>query len=414
MGYVLTGKQRFLERDRQALADTARRIDVLHLATRDSPEDQKRVDAIRRAVQRWVEVLERTIRLRDLQGFEVARDVITEARDRRVLNEVRQLVGAFEMKEHRLLYQRMKETRASLTWGIVSFATATVLALVNLVAIYLLARHDIAERQRTEQELRRAKELAETASRSKSAFLANMSHELRTPLNAIIGYSEMLREEDPALSPAEYRADLAKIQAAGKHLLVMINDVLDLSKIEAGKLEVLPETFAIADLVQSAVTTIRPLADKGGNRLVVECPCDLGVMWSDQAKVRQALLNLLSNAAKFTANGTITVSALRERSGVDWVVFRVADNGIGITAEQLGRLFEPFVQADSSTTRKYGGTGLGLAITRRLCRLLGGDVTVASTPGQGSTFTLRLPAELPDELLEPEERLTLPLGEAAL
>jgi signal transduction histidine kinase len=405
MGYVLTGKQRYLERDRQALADTARRIGVLRQATRDNPEDQTRVDAIHRAVQRWVEVLERTIRLRDLQGFEAARDAIMEARDRRVLNEVRQLVGAFEMKEHRLLYRRMEQTRASLTWGIVSFATATVLALANLVAIYLLARHDIADRHRTEQELRRAKELAEAASRSKSAFLANMSHELRTPLNAIIGYSEMLGEEDPALTPAEHRADLAKIQAAGKHLLVMINDVLDLSKIEAGKLDVLPETLAIADVVQSAVTTIRPLVDKSGDRLVVECPHDLGVMWSDQAKVRQALLNLLSNAAKFTANGTITVSALRERgegAGADWVLFRVADDGIGITADQLGRLFEPFAQADSSTTRKYGGTGLGLAITRRLCRLLGGDVSVVSTPGQGSTFTIRLPAELPEDLLEPE------------
>jgi signal transduction histidine kinase len=229
-----------------------------------------------------------------------------------------------------------------------------------------------------------------------------MSHELRTPLNAIIGYSEMLSEEDPALNPADYRADLAKIHAAGKHLLVLINDVLDLSKIEAGKIDVLPETFAIADLVQSALHTIRPLADKSGDRLVVQCPSDLGVMWSDQAKVRQALLNLLSNATKFTTNGTITVSVERESgAGAGWVVFRVADDGIGISAEQLGRLFEPFTQADSSTTRKYGGTGLGLSITRRLCRLLGGDVTVTSAPGRGSTFTVRLPAELPEACLEP-------------
>jgi signal transduction histidine kinase len=151
------------------------------------------------------------------------------------------------------------------------------------------------------------------------------------------------------------------------------------------------------------VTTIRPLADKNGDRLVVQCPRDLGTMWSDPAKVRQALLNLLSNATKFTANGTITVSVERQGGdGTGWVLFRVADDGIGITAEQLPRLFEPFTQADSSTTRKYGGTGLGLSITRRLCRLLGGDVTVASTPGEGSTFTLRLPAELPDGHLEPE------------
>jgi signal transduction histidine kinase len=407
MGYVLTGQQRFLERDRQGLADAARRIDQLRRSTRDSPDDQKRVAELQRGVERWVEALQQIIRLRDLQGFEAARDAIMQGRTRQMRHEVRQLVGAFETEERALLYRRMAETRTSLTWGMVSFATATVLALLNLVALYVLARRDIDERHRTEQELRQAKDLAEAASRSKSAFLANMSHELRTPLNAIIGYSEMLSEEDPALDPADYRADLAKIQSAGKHLLSMINSVLDLSKIEAGKLDVFPETFAIAELVQSVVTTIQPLADKSGDRLVVQCPNDLGVMWSDQAKVRQALLNLLSNATKFTTNGTITVGVEREGGeATGWVLFRVADDGIGITADQLARLFEPFTQADSSTTRKYGGTGLGLTITRRLCRLLGGEASVASVPGRGSTFTLRLPAELPDGDLQPETEHT--------
>jgi signal transduction histidine kinase len=402
MGYVLTGKQRFLDRDRQGMADAAQRISVLRRLTRDNPDDQKRVAELQHAVERWIDVLERTARLRDEKGFEAARDVIMEARDRQVLNEVRRLVDAFETKERRLLYHRSAEMRASLTWGIGSFATATVLALVNLVAIYVLARHDIAERQRTEEELRGAKEQAEAASRSKSAFLANMSHELRTPLNAIIGYSEMLREEGAAQGQAERSADLAKIHAAGKHLLHLINDVLDFSKIEAGKLDVFPETFAVAELVQSVVNTIRPLAEKNGDRLLVHSPRDPGLMWSDQARLRQALLNLLSNAAKFTRNGTITIEFEREGDESDgWIIFRVIDDGIGMTAEQIGRLFEPFTQADSSTTRKYGGTGLGLTITRRLCRLLGGDVSVSSTPEKGSTFTLRLPVELPDSPLEP-------------
>ena len=252
---------------------------------------------------------------------------------------------------------------------------------------------DITEQRLVEESLRQAKEAAEAASRSKSTFLANMSHELRTPLNAIIGYSEMLEEEAADLGRDDFVADLGKVHAAGKHLLGLINDVLDLSKIEAGKMELYLETFEVAEMLEGVISTIEPLAEKSGDTLRIECPEGLGSMHADLTKVRQSLLNLLSNAVKFTDRGEITLRASRESSdGHDWIVLEVADSGIGMTADQVARLFQPFTQADASTTRKYGGTGLGLTITRRFCQLMGGEVSVRSDPGHGSTFTIRIPA----------------------
>jgi GAF domain-containing protein/CheY-like chemotaxis protein len=233
----------------------------------------------------------------------------------------------------------------------------------------------------------------ELADRHKSEFLANMSHELRTPLNAIIGYSEMLQEDAADLGAEQFTDDLGKINAAGKHLLELINAVLDLSKIEAGKMELYLETFEVAGLVKDIGAVIRPLAGKNGNRLEMQCPADVGTMHADVTKVRQALLNLLGNACKFTERGTITLAVAREPvDGRGWLSFTVRDTGIGMTPAQLARLFEAFSQADAATTRKYGGTGLGLALSRRLCRMMGGDVTVESEAGRGSTFTVRLPA----------------------
>jgi GAF domain-containing protein/DNA-binding response OmpR family regulator/anti-sigma regulatory factor (Ser/Thr protein kinase) len=242
----------------------------------------------------------------------------------------------------------------------------------------------------------------EAADRHKSEFLANMSHELRTPLNAIIGYSEMLQEDAADLGAEQFTDDLKRINAAGKHLLELINAVLDLSKIEAGKMELYLETFDVVALVRDIAAVIQPLAGKNANRLEVRCPDEAGTMHADLTKVRQALFNLLSNACKFTDRGTISLVVTREAVGdQDWMVFNVSDTGIGMTPEQLARLFEAFSQADAATTRKYGGTGLGLALSRRLCRMMGGDVTVESEAGRGSTFTIRLPAHIAAALEEP-------------
>ncbi len=246
-----------------------------------------------------------------------------------------------------------------------------------------------------------------------------MSHELRTPLNAIIGYSEMLQEEAEDADADAFLPDLQRINSAGKHLLGLINDILDLSKIEAGRMDVFVESFDLRRLVDDVEAVVRPLVEKNGNTLVLTCPDEIGEMSADQTKLRQTLFNLLSNAAKFTDQGVIQLRVARETppptplhcdgegstadrfplstavgrgSGGGAFTFAVTDTGIGMTDEQLGRLFEAFSQAEAATRSTYGGTGLGLAISRHFCRLMGGDLTVESVHGQGSTFTVRLPA----------------------
>lgn len=275
--------------------------------------------------------------------------------------------------------------------------TGGILLVIAIASFWLAARLSeallLAEQVR--KEALEARDAAESANRTKSAFLANMSHELRTPMNAIIGYSEMLIEDSEDDGNEAAVADLQKIRSAGKHLLALINDVLDLSKIEAGKMTLYLEDFSLEQMLEEVVSTVQPLLDKNQNKLELRKSPDLGTMRADLTKVRQTLFNLLSNASKFTEKGTITLSAESfTQVGTPWIRIGVRDTGIGMTAEQMGRLFQAFTQADDSTTRKYGGTGLGLVISRKFCQMMGGDIFVESEAGKGSTFSVELPLQV--------------------
>jgi PAS domain S-box-containing protein len=285
----------------------------------------------------------------------------------------------------------------------------------NGVAIF----RNITASKRAEEELLRAKDAAEAASLSKSQFLANMSHELRTPLNAIIGYSEILQDQARESGQDDAIADLEKIHAAGRHLQSLIDHILDLSKIEAGKMELLLETFDVAQLVGEVTTTLQKLVEQNGNTLQVHCGAEVGYMRADMTKVRQVLFNLLSNAGKFTENGAVRVETMRvSDGGRDRICIAVHDTGIGMTEAQIARLFEDFTQVDASTTRKYGGTGLGLAISRRFCEMMGGSIDVDSELGRGSTFRIELPAKVelgaePPVLDELTDDPAIPAGAAS-
>jgi signal transduction histidine kinase/CheY-like chemotaxis protein len=271
----------------------------------------------------------------------------------------------------------------------------------GVVAIYAditaMKQHE-AELATLVRDLGVARDAAEQANRTKSSFLANMSHELRTPLNAIINYSEMLQEDAADRGDGGPVDDLQKIESAGRHLLGLINNILDLSKIEAGKMDLFIEEVDIPTVVKDAMSIVKPLADKSGNTIEVDCPPNIGRFRTDQTKLKQCLLNLMSNANKFTSKGKLTLTVSRDQRKVS---FRVEDTGVGMTAEQVGRLFQAFSQADASTTKRFGGTGLGLAITKHFCAMLGGDVTVHSAPGRGSTFTIVLPDQSEAAVLAP-------------
>lgn len=314
-----------------------------------------------------------------------------------------------------------------LTWGVLGLMAVVILAVLALSWMYgqrlsrALIAGEISRRQAESEHLAAdlARDEAQQANRTKSAFLANMSHELRTPMNAIIGYSEMLIEEANELEPQEFVPDLQKILAAGKHLLGLINDVLDLSKIEAGKATIYLEQFAVASVIEDVIATVKPLIAKNGNQFELSLAPELGEMRADVTKLRQCLLNLLSNSAKFTEHGTISLRVMAQapssagdqdqsQASGEVISFAVSDTGIGMSPEQQGRLFESFSQADDSTTRKYGGTGLGLSISRQFSRLMGGDITVVSGIGEGSTFTLVVPRWVVDPAASPRSRRLIP------
>ncbi len=319
----------------------------------------------------------------------------------RVMQEFGQISG-FESEVYRV--------DGSIIW--ISESARAVCDSDGEVLYYEGSVEDISDRKVFESALQLALEAAEAASTAKSAFLANMSHELRTPLNAIIGYSEMLQEETEELGYDELTPDLDKIRTSGRHLLSLINDILDISKIEAGRMDLYLETFDIAALIEEVADTAAPLIEKNHNTLNLHQISNIGTMHGDITKVRQILLNLLSNAAKFTKNGTITLTATREQISGDshearqennppssiptkeFLVFNCTDTGIGMNPDELQHIFQPFIQADASTTRKYGGTGLGLAISQRFCLMMGGNISVTSQVGVGSTFTIRLPVNI--------------------
>jgi signal transduction histidine kinase len=262
--------------------------------------------------------------------------------------------------------------------------------LLGAFAVIIVGR--MREREEQLTELNAKRRAAEEANKVKSAVLAHVSHELRTPLNAILGYTEMMLDSAEEAGDATLMTDLSHVRTASQHLLTLINSVLDISKIEAGKMSLESEPIEVNDLVDDVVGIVRPIVAKNGNTLALVVAPGIGAMVGDAMKLRQVLVNLLSNAAKFTSNGTVTLDVRRKRTAdADAVIFAVRDTGIGMTPEQVGRLFQPFEQATSDTSRQYGGSGLGLALSRRLCRLMRGDVTVESEPGIGSTFTVTLP-----------------------
>ena len=380
-GFLLTDDLKYLEPYEQAVGQLPSQLAKLRDLEGTDPELSRDVRDLESLVNAKIAEMKRTIQLRMDRGIAESVNQVKEGRGRQLMNSVRVLATHMEQEEAVHLNERSRSAeRKSTIAGIVTMAAS--IGLFFIVAF-------------TNLRLKREKDAALVASQAKSTFLANMSHELRTPLNAIIGYSEMLEEEAADSGNSAIVADLQKIRGAGKHLLDLINSVLDLSKIEAGKMDLYLETFSIATIADEVMSTVQPVAEKNSNLLLKTCPVDIGSMHADLTKIRQSLLNLLSNACKFTQNGTVSLSITREVvEGSEWIDFAVQDTGVGLTQEQMDSLFEPFTQADASTTRKFGGTGLGLAITRRFCQMMGGDIRIQSQPGKGSTFTLHLPANI--------------------
>jgi len=315
-----------------------------------------------------------------------------------------------------------KQDLATVGW--ISILSATIymswmaIYYSNMMSMSSEIEHETESHRETALQLREAKDMADVANRAKSIFLAKMSHELRTPLNAVIGFSEILLEnvefDGKAETKESKKADLKRINAAGQHLLSLVTDVLDLSKIESNFIELKPEQFDLRETVRGIVANVEPMVSKNGNKLIVKCADDLGIVSTDATKLRQVALNVLSNAAKFTEGGTVTLSVYRRKSPAgDWIEIQVQDTGIGIAQSELANLFQNYGQANRTTSTKYGGTGLGLALSKKLCGLMGGGITATSELGRGSCFTIRVLAWMNEEIVSEETGLAMAVPELA-
>ena len=379
-GYLLTGREDYLIPYQEAKRQIPSLLAGSHRLAGFTLNQKAHLAELDDLISRKFVEMQDTIETRREGNTAEAFQMVRTDEGKVLMDQIRaavQMLNTTELQKH--LETRLEIEHLAAVAGAASSAAVLLGLLLLTVAVWRIQKEKTAVIEATQ---------------AKSQFLANMSHELRTPLNAIIGYSEMLQEEAEDTGRPEFLPDLARIRTAGRHLLDLINSVLDLSKIEAGRMDLYLETFSVRELMAEAESVVKPLADKNGNKVIVDCPSDVGDMYSDQTKVRQALFNLLSNAAKFTEKGKIIVRARRESGTPDTIMFAVTDTGVGMSNEQVSRIFEPFTQADASTTRRFGGTGLGLAITRRFCELLGGTIEAESAKGAGSTFTMRLPATL--------------------
>ena len=374
-GFLLTGAERYLQPYENARREVPQQLTVLRTLLANDSALQSSLGDLDRSIDEKVAELRETINLRRENRTAAAIAIVNTDRGKQAMDSIRTICS--QMQES--VQQKLAERRGAVnsqTRRARLLSTGASCLLFTMVALATL-------------KFRKEKQAAEAANHAKSAFLANMSHELRTPLNAILGYSEMLLEEAEDTNQTALVPDVQKIKTAGKHLLELINAVLDLSKIEAGKMELYLETFSIPKLVEEVVNVIQPLAAKNGNSITSSIEPSVDLMKADQTKVRQSLYNLLSNACKFTSKGSITIDVRLVSN--DNIAFNIADTGVGMTKEQAGRLFEPFTQADTSTSRKFGGTGLGLAISRRFAKMMDGDITLDTVEGKGSRFTLTLP-----------------------
>ena len=374
-GFLLTGSNRYLDPYKDAFENVQGQIRSLDVLLKEDPQLRSTWIQLQERIKAKFDELASTVSLKQQRQDAAAMRMVSSDVGRQLMSQIREDCFRLQRSLQDKVLNQNREAEQQLLRSQVGSTAASCL-LLALVALTTL-------------KIKREKEAAEAANQAKSIFLANMSHELRTPLNAVLGYSEMLIEETEAEGLPALTSDLKKIQTSGQHLLELINAVLDLSKIESGKMELYLETFDISDLLHEIDTVIRPLADKNGNTYEILVESEKGQMRADQVKVRQTLLNLLSNACKFTQQGKILLEV--QRHAEDKIAFVVSDTGVGMTAEQVEKLFAPFTQADSSTTRKYGGTGLGLTISKKFVELMDGEITVETEEGKGTKFTVLLP-----------------------